>query len=139
MPTTLTQVGIAKAATNGALRIETDDRRTTMHLAGYSVAALIMGRAAWGFTPSGVLTGKPTIKVVPSVRPGQAEVCDITTRQRYYLALADLSKALEGEFIPVLAERSGSPDSWYEHELRYENYRAQSHLAMARQTKEVSA
>ena len=49
MPTTLTQVGIAKAATNGALRIETDDRRTTMHLAGYSVAALIMGRAAWGF------------------------------------------------------------------------------------------
>lgn len=84
-------------------------------------------------------SGKPTIKVLPGVRPGQAEVCDTTSRQRYYLALADLSKTLEGEFIPVLGERSGSRDSWYEHELRYENYRAQSHLAMARRTKEVSA
>lgn len=140
MPTTLTQVGIAKATSNGALRVETDDRKTTMHLAGHSVAALIMGRAVWGFTPPGLLTGKATIKVTPDITSGQAEICDVTTRQRYCIALADLTAAVAGEevFIPVLAKRTGSAPSWYEHELRYDSYRVQAHLAMAKHSR-VSA
>lgn len=141
MPTTLTQVGIAKSSSNGALRVETDDRKTSMHLAGHSVAALIMGRAVWGFTPPDLLRGKATIKVTPDLASGHADMYDITSRQRYCIALADLTRAISGEevYIPVLAERTGSASSWYEHELRYESYRIQAHLAMARRTKEVSA
>ena len=141
MPTTLTQVGIAKSSSNGARRVETDDRTTSMHLAGHSVAALIMGRGVWGFTPPGLLAGKATIKVTPDIKSGHAKVYDITSKQRYCIALADLTQAISGEdvFIPVMAERTGSASSWYEHELRYESYRVQAHLAMARQSKEVSA